>query len=177
VGGLLLLALPLRLHRGRPVHGALRLLVPSGAALSPVLALLVAFGPGPGTAYNGAVFSPDFFGQPAEARAAGEAAALEAAHAELLARGAERVAGPVELLAWPAPTLVELPRGLGAAVLGPILDAWLSRGAVDHVVLFAADAAALREAAGTGPSSHLVTLARWPGAPGDDVLLLATGSR
>ncbi len=146
-GGALLLWLPVRVHgRARTERTRVGLLL--GAMLvSWVLAAWVAVGGGPGTAYHATDFAPDFFGKQAELSEAREALALAEARDAAVALGAETVAGPIGLLAWPTPRLLEVSQGLPPAWLGATLDALLDAGRARHVVLLLSDAEAL-----TGPS-------------------------
>jgi hypothetical protein len=145
-GGALLLALPtwLRLRRATRAPGRVALL--SGLPVAPLLALAVVALPGPGTAYHGAPFLPDFFGHAKEAEAGREAVALRWAAAVLREQDSRAVAGPVELLAFQPAGLVTLPGGADGALLAMCLAPRLA--SLDHVVLVGADVQALL---GTAP--------------------------
>jgi len=57
--------------------------------------------------------------------------------------GMQRVAGPVGLLAWPEPALVEVSQGFYAEWLAIALEAIAEQGRVDGVVLLLRDAEGL----------------------------------
>ncbi|RKY17197.1 MAG: hypothetical protein DRQ55_16380 [Planctomycetota bacterium] len=136
-GGALVWALPLWCWRRGPSSAA-RLMLLSGLPVVAALALAVALGPvsglGTGTAYHGTWFLPDAFGQDKEALDELRAARLGAARDAALDAGLSTLAGPIELLAWPQPALLQLP-GLEGEWLLQTLSALAAAGRMDGVVL------------------------------------------
>ncbi|MFT7462621.1 MAG: 4-amino-4-deoxy-L-arabinose transferase-like glycosyltransferase [Pseudohongiellaceae bacterium] len=145
VGGALLLVLPLwwRLRtRADPQSlqgGGLQLALLCGLPIA-LMGTAVTLSTSPGTAYHSAVFADDAFGHHVEQSRASTWSALAAAHELLEEQGAVTVLGPIELLAWPEPTLVELPRGTSPEILSASLESVLERGLGDHLVLSHAEA-------------------------------------
>ena len=143
VGGALLMVAPLlwRLAaRARASEKSLVLL--SGMPVALLGTVVMLWSP-PGTAYHSTVFAEDAFGHHVERERAATWSALAGARELLLATGAETVLGPVELLAWSQPALLELPRGTGPVILKPALISLLERGLGDHVVLSLVEARSL----------------------------------
>jgi len=154
VGGALLVVLPLlwRLwSRGR--LSARALVWVSGMPVA-LLGTGVMLGSSPGTAYHSTVFAHDAFGHHVERERAATWNALRAARDLLHELDAQTVLGPVELLAWAEPALIELPRGTGPAILKPALTSLLERGVGDHLVLSLAEARSIA-------SAELIPGARW----------------
>jgi len=153
-GGALLVVLPLWFRfraRGRlSVQG---LVLVSGIPVA-LLGTAIMLGSPPGTAYHSTVFAHDAFGHHVERERAATWNALGAARALLHEHGAQTVLGPVELLAWSEPALIELPRGTGPAILKPALTSLLERGVGDHLVLSLAEAQSIA-------ASELSPGARW----------------
>lgn len=143
VGGALLVIVPLWIRlraRGRlSVRG---LLLVSGIPVALASTAVMLSSP-PGTAYHSTVFAHDAFGHHVERERAATWNALRAARELLNEHDAQTVLGPVELLAWSEPALIELPRGTGPAILKPALTSLLERGVGDHLVLSLAEAQAI----------------------------------
>jgi hypothetical protein len=93
----------------------------------------------PHTTYHSATLTPDFFGAQVETTRVLEGRVLTELRAAALAHDVQRVAGPVELLSWAAPELVEVTRGLPPDLLADVLGTLLDDGAVQHVILLADD--------------------------------------
>lgn len=164
-GGHFVLALPLARWLSRaPTPRELLLL--SGLPLSLVLALVVALGPGPGTAYHGTRFLPDYFGQDAEGLEARQSERLE--ELAVLARdaGVRRLAGPVELLGRGDLALVELSPLDDAAQLAAVLETLRAGDRVDGAIVTGSTAgppagwSALAERGGPEDPPHLRLLRR-----------------
>lgn len=173
-GGLLFVAPLLAWLRGVDLRRGTALT--SGWPLCALLALAVPLGPplrsgiervaGPaagdptGTAYHGTWFLPDAFGQDAEGRDGARGVLLSHVREQALAEGLGTLAGPIELLAWPQPALVELPT-LDAVSLRGALGTLLDARRVDGVVLVDGTDDALRALQDDG---RLVLRGHWANA-------------
>ena len=140
-GGAGALVLPVLARRGfgragGGLDGGLLVLV-SGLPVVLVAALAVALGPlaerGSGTAYHGTWFWPDVFGKHHEAQAAALDGPWQRAAEAATEAGVTQLAGPIEMLAFASPELVELP-ALAPDVFVPSLQALLDAGRVDGLV-------------------------------------------
>lgn len=139
-GGALLFWVPLRIHlRARSGAVAQQLLV-AGLCAGWVLSSWVAVGGDIATAYHGTDFAPDFFGKQGEAAEARDEEALRLIAEEARAAGATLVAGPVGLLAWPEPRLLEVSQGLSPEMLMGTLVRLMEMGRMRWVVLLLEDA-------------------------------------
>ena len=154
-GGALLFWLPLRLHlRVRGGRCGVNLLI-AGILISWVLSSWVAVGAEVRTAYHSTDFATDFFGSQGELVEARDERALLIAHDEALARGVTRVAGPIGLLAWPEPRLLEISKGLPAAMLTKTLEALIDADRMQWVILLLE---AARPLLGAAPEIGQLTL-------------------
>jgi len=181
VGGLLLVGLPLLLHargagpRGRALLLGAALLVSAGASLG------VAWLPGPHTAYHATPFLPDFFGRDAEAAEQAEMQALARAREAALAAGSRCLAGPIGLLAWSAPALVEYDAGATAGPDDAALAALVAAGRIDHVLLVGPPAERLpeelRRPGASWLEGRLVVREHWPATPRAAACVLAEVAR
>jgi hypothetical protein len=163
VGGAVLFIAPLVSWLVGQARGG-RLILTCGLPAMGLGALLVVADPdlGTGTAYHGTWFLQDAFGQDAEARDAERARLLGFARTAALGNGMETLAGPVDLLAWERPALVELPPLVGEQLEASV-DALVAGGLVDGVVLVS-EGPARGGAAAVGLS--LWPLASWGGGDG-----------
>jgi hypothetical protein len=175
-GGLVLFVLPLLLRHTKIVGDGLRTWLCSGLLLMPVVTGF-ALVPPPHTAYHSSLLTPDFYGKHKEQADERARRTLGEARERALADGCTRIAGPMELLAWPRPGLVQLPLGAGSAAGDEALAAIVDAGRVDHVLVFATEG--WPEGLAVGDSwldGRLVVTQTWP-APGQDGYAAATLSR
>jgi hypothetical protein len=133
-GGALGLALPLLLRHARLGGEGLRTWFGSGLLIAPVVTGF-ALVPPPHTAYHSSLLTPDFYGRHKEQAEERLMATLAPAREQALADGCTRLAGPMELLAWPRPGLVQLPLGAGTPAGDEALAAIVDAGRVDHVLV------------------------------------------
>ncbi len=153
-GGALLLWLPLRLlgraiRRGAAKGGAVsgdglpRTLLLAAVCVSWVLSSWVAVGGDMRTAYHSTDFAPDVFGKHGEAGEARDMEALAAVRQEALRANVVELVGPVGLLAWPEPSLLEVSKGLSGDLLVRTLVALAEADRLEWLALLMADAQVL----------------------------------
>jgi hypothetical protein len=175
-GGLVAVVLPLVLRHTTFGGRHLRTWTCSGLLVLPVVTG-VALVPEPHTAYHSSLLTPDFYGKHKERAEERLAATLAVAREAALAAGCTRLAGPMELLAWPRPGLVQLPFGAGTPAGDEALAAILDAGRADHVLVLSGEGwPEVLSVCVTWLDGRLQVTGTWP-APGQAGYAAATLSR
>ncbi|MHC5212076.1 MAG: hypothetical protein ACYTG2_15260 [Planctomycetota bacterium] len=175
-GGLVLVVVPLLLRHTRLAGDEARSWLCSGLLVLPVVTGLALL-PAPHTAYHSSLLTPDFFGHHKEQAEERLIATLDEARAQALADGCTRLAGPMQLLAWPRPGLVQMPLGAGSPAGDEALAAIVDAGRADHVLVLSGEG--WPEGLGVGDTwldGRLVVTGTWPAA-GQEGYAAATLSR